>query len=52
MAASLAVFASTYPLFMQCDPRWANDYLGYAGNRTVCQSGCLISSVSMVLNDC
>ena len=37
---------------MQCDPAWGGDILGYSENRTVCQSGCLISSVAMALNDC
>ena len=43
--------ASAYPLFKQCDSRWANDKLGTSAN-TVCSAGCLMSSVSMVLNDC
>lgn len=44
------VSAAVFPLFKQCDAAWASNYLGYAGNRSVCQSGCLISSISMVLN--
>jgi len=36
-----------FPLFKQCDGRWANDRLG---SSTVCSIGCLMSSVSMALN--
>ncbi|TNV84640.1 hypothetical protein FGO68_gene14701 [Halteria grandinella] len=41
-----------YPLFKQCDPAWGDNPLGVSGDRTVCQSGCLVSSVAMALNDC
>jgi len=37
----------SYPLFKQCDGRWAKDRLGTS---TVCSIGCLMSSVSMALN--
>ena len=47
-----AVQNVTYPLFKQCDMAWNENFLGYAGNRSVCLSGCLISSISMVLNEC
>jgi hypothetical protein len=36
-----------YPLFKQCDGRWGGNYLI---SQTVCQVGCLMSSVSMALN--
>jgi hypothetical protein len=36
-----------YPLFKQCDSRWAWDRVGNGG--TICQIGCLMSSVSMAL---
>ena len=50
--ALLAAVAFTYPLFKQCDSQWGSDALGNSGGKTVCQSGCTISSISMVLNDC
>src|SRR5688572_9811135 len=41
-----------YPLYMQCDPRWANNFMG--GNSTpfdtVCAQGCAMSSLAMALN--
>ena len=36
-----------YPLFKQCDGRWAWNRVGNGG--TICQIGCLMSSVSMAL---
>lgn len=50
--ATLAAVTAAYPLFKQCDGRWASDALGTSGGKTICQAGCLMSSVSMVLNDC
>jgi hypothetical protein len=38
----------TYPMFKQCDPRWAKEQLG-TSNNTICTAGCLISSASMAL---
>ncbi len=38
----------TYPMFKQCDPRWADVQLGTSSN-TICNAGSLISSVSMFL---
>ena len=35
-----------YPTFKQCDPRWGTDLMV---NVTICQVGCLMSSVSMAL---
>ncbi len=49
--ATLVVATTSYPLFKQCDARWSADQLGTSA-KTVCQAGCLISSVSMILNDC
>jgi hypothetical protein len=43
----------TYPLFMQCDPRWGNDTMGTNGDgerSTICGEGCAMSCVSMALN--
>lgn len=37
-----------YPLYKQCDPKWANDQLGTSSN-TICKAGCLMSSASMAL---
>ncbi|TNV75537.1 hypothetical protein FGO68_gene17193 [Halteria grandinella] len=52
LLASLLSLSVAYPLYKQCSPAWGANALGYSGGRTICQSGCLISSVSMVLNDC
>ena len=49
--ATLALTAATYPLYKQCDARWKADQLG-TSSKTICQAGCLMSSVSMVLADC
>ena len=49
--ATIAVAASSYPLYKQCDSRWGSDRLGTSSN-TICSAGCLMSSVSMVLADC
>eukprot|EP00042_Codosiga_hollandica_P033425 m.222825 g.222825 ORF g.222825 m.222825 type:complete len:360 (+) comp54184_c0_seq1:109-1188(+) len=35
-----------YPLYKQCDPRWGNDMIE---TQTICQVGCLMSSISMSL---
>ena len=35
-----------YPLYKQCDPQWGNDTII---TKTVCQVGCLMSSISMGL---
>lgn len=37
-----------YPMFKQCDSRWANERLGTSSN-TICKAGCLMSSCSMAL---
>eukprot|EP00042_Codosiga_hollandica_P028586 m.151051 g.151051 ORF g.151051 m.151051 type:complete len:357 (+) comp52812_c0_seq2:78-1148(+) len=36
-----------YPLFLQCDPAWGNNLMQTS---TICEVGCLMSSVSMALN--
>jgi hypothetical protein len=36
-----------YPLYKQCDSRWKNDKMG---TKTICQVGCLMSSVSMAIS--
>ncbi|KAJ3431001.1 hypothetical protein M0812_02677 [Anaeramoeba flamelloides] len=38
-----------YPVFKQCDPRWASNVMGKNGD-TICQVGCLMSSTSMAIN--
>ena len=38
-----------YPLYSQCDSKWANNKVG-TGDKTICQIGCLISSASMALS--
>lgn len=48
--ASLSV-SRNYPVFKQCDDQWANDKLGTSTN-TICESGCLISSIAMALAGC
>ena len=49
---SAAVAVQAYPIFKQCDPLWAKDQLGTSLTNTICSAGCLMSSVSMILNDC
>ena len=44
----VAAFARNYPLYKQCDPKWANDQLGTSSN-TICKAGCLMSSAAMAL---
>jgi len=39
-----------YPLFKQCDPAWGNKLIGTSTTNTICDVGCLMSSVSMALN--
>ena len=43
------ITARKYPLYSQCDSKWANDKVG-TSDRTICQIGCLISSASMALS--
>ena len=38
--------ANSYPLYKQCDSRWKNNKIS---TKTICQVGCLMSSVSMTL---
>ncbi len=46
----LIVFSNcrSYPLYSQCDSKWANDKMG-TSSKTICQIGCLMSSASMAL---
>mmetsp|Transcript_10832 Transcript_10832/g.12267 ORF Transcript_10832/g.12267 Transcript_10832/m.12267 type:complete len:204 (-) Transcript_10832:32-643(-) len=37
----------SYPLFKQCDSSWGSNTMG---SKTICQVGCLMSSMSMALN--
>lgn len=41
-----AIIPKAYPLYEQCDPRWADDVIV---SETVCEVGCLMSSISMSL---
>jgi hypothetical protein len=43
-----AVSARNYPLYKQCDAKWANEQLGTSSN-TICSAGCLMSSAAMAL---
>lgn len=47
LLAALTV-CRNYPLYKQCDSRWANEKLGTSAD-TICKAGCLMSSVSMAL---
>ncbi|KJE95642.1 hypothetical protein, variant [Capsaspora owczarzaki ATCC 30864] len=38
---------SPYPLFKQCDPAWGDDLID---TETICQVGCLMSSISMAIH--
>ncbi len=42
------VVGRNYPLYKQCDSRWASEQLGTSTN-TICKAGCLMSSVAMGL---
>eukprot|EP01087_Luapelamoeba_hula_P010310 TRINITY_DN2725_c0_g1_i1.p1 TRINITY_DN2725_c0_g1~~TRINITY_DN2725_c0_g1_i1.p1 ORF type:complete len:200 (-),score=28.18 TRINITY_DN2725_c0_g1_i1:84-683(-) len=46
------IIPMNFPLFKQCDPRWANNTMGgnNTGYDTICIQGCAMSSVSMALN--
>ena len=45
-----AVFARNYPLYKQCDSRWASEKLGTHPTNTICSAGCLMSSAAMALS--
>jgi hypothetical protein len=53
LIAMLLVLAAarTYPLYKQCDTRWGSEHLG-TSTTTICQAGCLMSSVAMALAGC
>lgn len=44
----LLVVARDYPLYNQCDARWANEKVG-TSTKTICQGGDLISAVAMAM---
>ena len=44
------VCSRDYTYFSQCDSRWGGIQLGWCTEYTICSAGCLISSVSMILN--
>lgn len=39
----------TFPLYKQCDEKWGSNNMGI-NNQTICQVGCLMSSISMALD--
>ena len=44
--------AGTFPLYLQCDPRWGNDQMGTVGpghRATICGEGCAMTSTAMAL---
>ena len=45
----VGILSRSYPLYKQCDSRWANDRLG-TSSKTICQAGCLMSSAAMALS--
>ena len=47
--ASKPVVPYAYPLYKQCDGAWGGDEIGSATGVTICDVGCLMSSVSMAL---
>merc|ERR1739838_1157417 len=49
----LIIFSNcrSYPLYSQCDSKWANDKMG-TSSKTICQIGCLMSSAAMALSGC
>ena len=47
--ALLATSALTAPMYKQCDSRWGSHALGNSGGKTICQAGCLVSSVAMAI---
>ena len=49
--SAIVALSTAYPLFKQCDSRWGSNQIG-TSSKTICQVGCLMSSMSMVLNDC
>jgi hypothetical protein len=45
----VAISCRQYPLYKQCDSRWASEQLGTSSN-TICSAGCLMSSAAMALS--
>lgn len=45
----VATISRNYPLYKQCDPKWGNQQIG-TSSKTICQVGCLMSSVAMALS--
>ena len=42
--------AIAYPLYKQCDSKWGSNALGNGGGKTICQAGCLMSSMAMYMS--
>lgn len=36
-------------MYKQCDPKWANLFIGTSTNNTMCKGGSVVSSVAMAL---
>jgi len=50
-AEKTAVIPHDYPLYKQCDPVWAKDWMnGTTDYDSICRFGCAMSSVAMALN--
>jgi len=45
----VGIIPKQYTLYKQCDEPWGNDKLG-TGSLTICEAGCAMSSLSMILN--
>ena len=45
---AMLALSTSYAMWKQCDPRWANNVLGW-GPDTICSAGCLMTSASMVI---
>ena len=48
---ALSAAQRSYPTFRQCDLRWRLDIMG-ASSRNMCDAGCFITCISMILNYC
>lgn len=49
IAVACTAMARTYPMYKQCDPKWANLLIGTSANNTICNGGSALSSVAMAL---
>lgn len=52
VAGGATTASPSYPLFSQCDAKWADDEMGVPGTgerATICKEGCAMSCVAMAL---